>query len=445
MTVGTRRSAHAVARRLRVLEELRRTTDPASLLKARAAARAELRRDGRDAEVRLALAEHYRACGVRSQAGRWGITTDGWATQDEIRQLRHWLLGYADRSDFARDMLRLDADEALPDAVLDLVEPSLREPRDAPRSRGQTGCWSFLVAFVSMIVATVCGGILIVKAFNDDPDLFSAAHTLRAIGGTAGAIAIAAFLIGRWLDRRDMRRTLEYPSTQALDPSFAVGLAWRLTDAGDRRAGEILLRARLRRADDREARRALVASAREEGRADQAGRWGAPLDGETTVAERQAFAASLGGVEPGRRLERVRELSEAWLHTSRDMRDVVRRAEGSVSDDHALSAEDDGAWAEGASPRAVPFAWWLAAIAVAVLGCIVTGVLAIRSDSAAVLAARWTVTVAVVGVGALTAFSALWDRPNVRGLRYGSAVVGVGMMLVSGWMGWMLVTDSWGH
>lgn len=434
-----RASARWVARRRQIIDDLRRVDEDSDVRGTRAEARAGLRRDRRDAELRFALAEHYRSMGLGSQAARWGITIEGWATPAEVAELRRWILGFADDGDFVREWLMLDSDQDVPVALEDLVEPSLRRPRAEPPPAAD-GCLWYLATVIATIVATLCGVILMVKAINADPDLSSSAQLLRAIGGPAGLVAIIGFLVARRRERRMATRLAQYRPDVRPDPLYASDLAWRLRERGHRREAEILLRARVRNARDREARRALVAWAREVGRSDQAGRWAFPLRGEATVQERRAFAASILPVEPKRRLSRMRDLSQDWDLTSHDLGDLLRT--GDVRDADAPPG-DGGSDSETVEPerREFPFAWWSAAIGVAVIGCIVTAVLALHSESDAITAARWTVTAAGAAVGVVMIIASSWQRPGLRVL---GSVVGLGLVALSGWLAWMLVSGTWG-
>jgi len=220
------------------------------------------------------------------------------------------------------------------------------------------------------------------------------------------------------------------------DRGFATGLALRLSEAGDRRTGEILLRARVRWSGDEEARRLLVRWARDDRRSDQAGRWGASIDGATTASERQAYAASLAGIAREMREGRLRDLSACVGALSGDERDVLRRAGRISGDDATPTLSHDGS--------VISPAWWAATPALIVIGTLMVFLVALLGHPAAAgVVARSTIAAGCVVLGSTVVVSSLrWRRAERTSSGVGAGV-GLGMTLLGGWLVWLTVTDSW--
>lgn len=273
------------------------------LEKLRAQIRWQLR-EHPDADLRVALATHYRIRGVRSQAARWGVVVAGWSTPEEIQELRHWLLGRFRGGDEVRELLGLPADQPLPPDVADLADPAFRS-RGHERVVGSGGCVSFIVmAFLGILtLGTVINAAgwwarHLWQPFPGPSDRSQAVTSLVVLAVSAVALALA-YLVFRRVTR------VESPTPGSFQPVvsrlFATELAWSLADEGDARGATILLRALLTTGNDpQQARRALVQLSRDHRQTDMAGRWGIAISGLTTLGEQEAFAGAVrthGGSE----------------------------------------------------------------------------------------------------------------------------------------------------
>ena len=266
--MGSRRSIRAGRSRLRVIERLRDASGSTASAEAREAARHLLSRDRGDDELRHALAEHCRARGARAQAARWGITTPGWAEASEIRDLRRWLLGRGDDSDVVRDHLLLAPDRSLPAELVDLVPPSLREPRTDPPPSSGSSCWWFLLAVVATVIGIACGATVLVQAAAGDVELVSSARTSAVVGGLAWAMASTA----RWPTATGALRPVSHCGSRRpgiVGPvrfSFALGCAGAATRRreGFSCGGRVTIAGRTRRDDG--VRRSMVQPPRASGR-----------------------------------------------------------------------------------------------------------------------------------------------------------------------------------
>lgn len=227
-------------------------------------------------ELRLALAEHYRRIGDRAQAGRWGIVFPGWCRPREVAQMRLWLLGHADRHDFVRANLHLPRDEVVPTAVADLISPTFIER--GPRGASGAGACALIAVLIGGLLGLVWATIRTLWGATfgtPSPTYATATLVLLIVVVIAGAVATIA------------ARPVPLPN-----PEFATRRALQLLD--DRaEEGRVMLRALVRVDGDSEARRALVEDARRRGLPAEAGRWGSPVTGLTTEAERDAYAATL--------------------------------------------------------------------------------------------------------------------------------------------------------
>lgn len=249
-----------------------------------------------DDELRGVLAAHYRRSGVHSQAARWGIVFAGWSTPDEIRDLRHWLLGRFRGDDEVRDLLALRPDQPLPAEVADLADPAFRS-RGRERA-GSGGCSSFLVmalfglsTLITLVYAAGWWVPRLWQPFAGPSDRNHAVAWLVALAVSALGLAVA-YLVFRRVT------AVEAPTPNSFQPLvsrlFPTELAWSLADAGDDRGATILLKALLTTGrDPQQARRALVQLSRDRGRADMAGRYGIAITGLTTPDEQRAFAGAV--------------------------------------------------------------------------------------------------------------------------------------------------------
>lgn len=257
-----------------------------------------------DEELRAGFANHYRTRGVRSQAARWGIVTPGWSTPEEVRELRHWLLGRFQGDDEVRQLLCLPAHHPLPPEVADLADPAFRS-RGRERVTGAAGCASFVVmVFLGLLVigtAVNAAGWWVPRLwqpFADPGDVGPAVTSLVVLGASALGLAVA------YLWFRIATRVAK-PGPDSFEPVtsrlFPTELAWSLADEGDDRAATILLKALIKTGDEpQQARQALVQMSRDRGRIDMAGRWGIAVSGLTTRDEQRAFAPAVqakGGTE----------------------------------------------------------------------------------------------------------------------------------------------------
>lgn len=289
-----------------------------------------------DLRLRMALAEASRAAGIPSEAARWGIARPGWATEREVRDLRRWLLGHHEGGDEVRSLLKFPQSAELPAELRDLVAPERQAPtQDRSAEPGDSaGCAALVITAMAVLAVVISLGWVFVAAVFDADDVRATAITAGMAMLFAGAFAGVALLIAAALDRlsrvRPGARTLTTVPTarpSMVETPFAVDLAWRLFERGDEREALILLRNCVRRNASNEvsaARAALTEMARARGRADQAARWGAPIAGISTAAERQAYANALSGPGAVRRLRRYSELGD-HEPLGADVRDVLNR------------------------------------------------------------------------------------------------------------------------
>ncbi|WP_022878175.1 hypothetical protein [Microbacterium sp. B19] len=302
-------------------------------------------RASRSPELRLALAEHYRQIGDRAQAGRWGVVFPGWARPREIAHMRLWMLGRASRGNFVRQSLLLPDNEVVPPVVADLTSPSYveRGPKDASRV-ALLGCVGVFIAVIVLIASFV------VLVWNTGPTLWNALFDTPS--SSAAELALAALItviVSGGVLAAGLRlfdRPVELP-----DPEFATRRALELLDSRPQE-GRVMLRALVRADGDPEARRALVEDARRRNRPAQAGRWGCPLPGVTTEAERDAYAASIlsrGGNDPSSVLA---ERSHLRFDdpVPGDVPDVARRLGAAPWDPRSASHSPGIAWWAAAAP-----------------------------------------------------------------------------------------------
>lgn len=265
--------------------------------------------------------------------------------------MRLWLLGQTTRGDFVRQSLLLADDEAVPAVVADLTSPSYvaRAPKDHSPVQG-LGCVGVLIAVIVLIA-----GILTL--------LWNTAHTLwNALWATpspfTSQLALAALItviVGGGVLAVGLR-LLDHP-VELPDPAFATRRALELLDRQPQE-GRVMLRALVRADGDPEARRALVEDARRRNRPAQAGRWGCPLPGVTTEAERDAYAASIlsrGGNDPASVLA---ERSHLRFDdpVPGDVADVARRLGAAPWDPRSAPHSPGIAWWAAAAPLPIGFA-----------------------------------------------------------------------------------------
>ncbi|KZE39689.1 hypothetical protein [Microbacterium sp. T32] len=302
-------------------------------------------RASRSPELRLALAEHYRQIGDRAQAGRWGVVFPGWTRPREVAHMRLWLLGQATRGNFVRQSLRLAHDEAVPAVVADLTSPTYveRGPNDGSPAQG-LGCVSMLIAVIGLIAGFLTllwnTAHTLWNAFLSTPSPLTAELALAALI----TVIVSGGVLAAGLRLFD--RPVELP-----DPAFATRRALELLDSRPQE-GRVMLRALVRADGDPEARRALVEDARRRNRPAQAGRWGCPLPGVTTEAERDAYAASIlsrGGNDPSSVLA---ERSHLRFDdpVPGDVPDVARRLGAAPWDPRSASHSPGIAWWAAAAP-----------------------------------------------------------------------------------------------
>lgn len=242
---------------------------------ARAREEAKARAAG-SPELRLALAEHYRRIGDRAQAGRWGIVFPGWCRPRELAQMRRWLLGHADRYNFVRANLHLPRNRPVPSAVADLTSPAFVE--HGPRGASGAGAFALVIVLIGGFLGLVSATIRTLwGATFGTPSPADATATLVLLIVVLIAVVVATMAA----------RPVRLP-----DREFATRRALELLD--DRpEEGRAMLRALVRSDSDPEARRALVEDARRRRLPAEAGRWGSPVTGLTTEAERDAYAVAI--------------------------------------------------------------------------------------------------------------------------------------------------------
>lgn len=264
-----------------------------------------------DEELRAGFANHYRTRGVRSQAARWGIVTPGWSTPEEVRELRHWLLGRFRGDDEVRQLLFLPSDHPLPPEVADLADPAFRS-RGRERVTGSGWCAllaaMLLLALVMIVSALYAAGWWVPRLWqpiSDPGDWGQGLASLVVLGTSALGLAVA-YLWFKIVTRAEETGADSFqPVTSRL---FPTELAWSLVDQGDDRAATILLKALLTTGGEpQQTRRALVQMSRDRRRIDMAGRWGIVVGGLTTPDEQRAFAAAVQ--EKGATETALRELS----------------------------------------------------------------------------------------------------------------------------------------
>lgn len=310
-------------RESRLLAALERADSPRKLWRAREKIIGRLRNHPHET-LRIALAEHYRTRGVSSQAGVWGVTSPGWATDREIRDARRFVLGQFSTDDYVRFNLRLTSTDAVPDEFVDLVDPAFRAPYETPPQLLGVGCGMLVAQGASVLVAAAC--VLSLIGELTVRGSLTSAPALAGVTLGAAIIFLALFMI----DRRARKRRAgnvgsSVPEIPTSDPLFGTTLAWRLWDSGQHRESQILLRSMIRfGTDEAAARRALVAMCREVRRPDQAGRWGCMVPGLTTPAERGAYARHLRGEQRRQGLGELSMASPGRLPA--DALDVLRRA-----------------------------------------------------------------------------------------------------------------------
>ncbi|WP_144719835.1 hypothetical protein [Agrococcus jejuensis] len=272
-----------------------------------------------DPAIRRMLAEHYRALRSPDQAARWGIAIPGWTRASEVRALRRTLLERLPRLD-AGQHLGLPLDVPVPSGIADVVV--------APPAAGRFD-WLGGVAVTlgcAGVLGVVVGGLgvaigVVVRIATGTPGAETGEFLMQGVLFVVGAGIVGGGLLVAFdahLKRQDARR-------RRVVAAHVAELWQRLTDADER---HVLVRGWLSWAGDEEeetARRMLVELARERRRPAEAGRWGAPVDGLATAAERAAFARTLrAGDDWMRELELRVDRQRPTL--SRDERDVLVRA-----------------------------------------------------------------------------------------------------------------------
>ncbi|CAH0176603.1 hypothetical protein SRABI128_01166 [Microbacterium sp. Bi128] len=190
--------------------------------------------------------------------------------------MRLWLLGHADRSNFVRATLHLPRNEPVPAAVADFTSPTFVER--GPRNSGCAGTLVLVFVLIGGLLSLVWATIRTLWgaafATPSPTDAMAALVLLLVVAITIAAAAIAA-------------RPIPLP-----DPEFAMRRALELLDSRPKE-GRVMLRALVHASGDPRARRALVEDARRRGLPAEAGRWGSPVAGLTTDAERDAYAVSI--------------------------------------------------------------------------------------------------------------------------------------------------------
>ncbi|MDC7804241.1 hypothetical protein PP359_09950 [Sphingomonas sp. BLCC-B65] len=378
----------------KLIGELRRADSAAARSRARERALSRLgvgrfRGDVDLTALRMALAAHDRRHGEPSQAGRWGIVTEGWATTRELRDLRRYLLGQFSEGDYVRSVLLLPPDATLPGAVADLVDPAFRPPRAGETVTSGPGCVLALGATISGLTAFM---LLYVIVWNVLTSGNVASAPMLALLSAAAALVCVGFVLA--VRARGPRPSAtSSPAIEPRDRFFGTSLAWRLHDAGDDRASRILLRRMIELDIDGDgARAAMVEQSRMAGRLDEAGRWGCAKPGLSTPAERTAFAEQLRASPVESRLRELAGIPTP-LPLPSDARDVLRRAGGEPTEPVEQTESDDGFGTRWKALPLVTFVMLGLAIAVALI-------VAIAQVPEAPLIARVTLACsgAIVGV-----------------------------------------------
>lgn len=379
----------------RLVAELERSDSPRKQWRARVKI-AERLRNRPHATLRIALAEHYRTRGVSSQAGVWGVTSPGWATDREIRDARRFVLGKFSTDDYVRGALRLTSTDAVPDEFVDLVDPAFRAPYETPPQPWGAGCGMLAAEGVSALVAAVC--VLGLVWDLTVRGSLTSAPALAGVALGAAIIFLALFMIDtRPRERRVGNVDLSVREIPTPDPLFGTTLAWRLWDSGQHRESQILLRSMIRfSTDEAAARRALVAMSRETRRPDQAGRWGCMVPGLTTPTERAAYARHLRGRQHGQGFGELSMASAGRLPA--DALDVLRRAGITPPMPASVSVDaDDGDFSMSRREKAR----LLTAVSLAAITLTIIVGLAAAQLPIAIPAARGLLTGAALAAGGL--------------------------------------------
>lgn len=297
----------------RVLDDL--AAHPSEALRHERAAIVRAAARSPQPEVRRSLAEHYRLLGEPAQAGRWGVDDDGWATDDEVRALRLDLLEQQP-THTTRTYLGLSHDARLPKAVEDLERTGVPQAHPVMVIGGVLAIVGVLAFVVGLLLLPVAGGFALL-AIPQPGWLWPAIAGCGSAVLVLGLTAWGALVLGDRIATRPPRR----------DP-YARELARRLPRLVDPAERRSLAIAALRSQSARtrhSARRVLIDASRSLGRADEAARWGASIDGATTAEERAELAARLARRHDPVRSFVVRSHRGAGP-LGVDERDVLRRA-----------------------------------------------------------------------------------------------------------------------
>lgn len=183
-----------------------------------------------DQLVRLALAERYRSIGAPDQAGRWGISVEGWTTAKERdRAARLIAASGVHRSDLASFL-------ALPEGPLPVAVVELLPAIDEYRERFRQAAWerraepeserleaaSDITGVIGAIVfAVTVLGTWAASALNDDATGFARWGSVTTL---CAMTLSAAFRSAQWARARRWRRAVGYSAIAVALATVVVGL-----------------------------------------------------------------------------------------------------------------------------------------------------------------------------------------------------------------------------
>lgn len=292
----------------------------------------------------------------------------------------------------------------------------------APQRIGPLERFAWLFAALAVISGFFAIGLsvaLVWKSALDDIAHSSEAAALGIAALVAGAVCAIGGAVTWWGFRG--------PDDRRGDPQFGTDLAARLIEAGHTQEATILLRTVLRAdaGDERRARELLVELNRQSSRPDQAARWGLPIDGLTTPAERRAYVRAVGGLPSVGRLE---DLSLSWGRPlSSDTLDVLRRAGWRSGDPHPATT-GESRFERPSRPRALRMTYTVAFALFAVALIVAATLSAFSSPVAAPLARVLIASIGIIG-GPMLVCEAVLERrgSGSRVLLSLGIVVGIGL------------------